>query len=109
MVEPATATTVSALVGINPTNAIILSNGGTLNVTINDAGTAQSLALHLNAAGQLVDSTGVTPSSVSYNSATGVVTLTEAAPGNGNTLSVSAAVVDSLGNSSNVVNTSATE
>jgi hypothetical protein len=86
------ATTVSATVTLSSTAQTDLTNGGSVQVTVVDAGTTTNLALHLSGS-SLIDAGGNT-----YGYSSGVITLSEAAPGNGNSVSVSATVSDVYGN-----------
>ena len=97
------ATNVAATVTLDATGQTDLTAGGTVHVTVVDAGTTTNLALHLSGS-NLVDAGGNT-----YGYSGGVITLTEAAPGNGNTISVTASETDVYGNASASATASATQ
>ena len=97
------ATSVAATVTLDATGQTDLTAGGTVHVTVIDAGTTTNLALHLSGS-SLIDAGGNT-----YGYSGGVITLTEAAPGNGNTLSVTASETDVYGNASASASASATQ
>ncbi|MDR3388748.1 MAG: hypothetical protein P4L92_17000, partial [Rudaea sp.] len=97
------ATSVSATVTLDSTDQTDLTAGGTVHVTVVDAGTTTNLALHLSGS-SLIDAGGNT-----YGYSGGVITLAEAAPGNGNTLSVTASETDVYGNVSASASASATQ
>ena len=98
------ASTVTATVTLDATGQTDLTAGGTVHVRVVDAGTSTSLNLHLNSSSVLVDASGNT-----YGYSGGVITLTEAAPGNGNTISVTASETDVYGNASASATASATQ
>ena len=99
-----TGATVNAQVTLDSAGQAALVSGGTVQIAVNDAGATQNLVLHLNSSGALVDASGN-----SYTYSGGVITLTEAAPGNGNSLTVSAAESDVTGLTSATVSASAAE
>jgi len=86
------ATTVQSTVTLNAAGQTDLANGGTVQLTVVDAGVTQTLNLHMSG-GNLVDGSGNT-----YAYSGGVITLTEAAPGNGNSITVTATETDKAGN-----------
>jgi len=86
---------VNAAITLNSAAQTTLTNGGSVQIYVTDNGTTETLNLHLNA-GVLVNAAGV--SSPEYSYAAGVITLTEPAPGNGHSISVSATTADIAGN-----------
>ena len=97
------AASVHATVTLSAAGQTDLSNGGTVQVTVVDNGTTTNLNLHMSG-GNLVDASGAI-----YSYSGGVITLTEAAPGNGNTISVTATETDVAGNVSTQGSASAIE
>ena len=98
------AVSVTATVTLDATGQSDLTNGGTIQVKVVDNGSTQNLNLHLNGSGVLVDASGNT-----YGYAGGVITLSERAPGNGNSINVTATETDVYGNLSAPANANATE
>src|SRR5581483_3161672 len=86
------STTVKASLTLSAAGQTDLANGGSVQVTVVDNGTTSNLNLHMSG-GNLVDGSGNT-----YTYSGGVITLTEAAPGNGNTITVTATETDLAGN-----------
>ncbi|MDR3482342.1 MAG: retention module-containing protein, partial [Burkholderiaceae bacterium] len=82
------ASTVTATVTLDSAGQTVLTNGGSVQISVVDAGTTTNLNLHLSGS-NLVDAGGNT-----YAYSGGVITLSEAAPGNGNTISVTATETD---------------
>ena len=101
--ELGSATTLNTTITLDAIDQTLVSNGGTVQLQVTDNGTTQNLNLHLSGA-NLVDGSGNT-----YSYSAGVITLTEAAPGNGNALSVAATVTDIYGNVSNSNSANITE
>ncbi|HEY8026518.1 MAG TPA: Ig-like domain-containing protein, partial [Burkholderiaceae bacterium] len=97
------ATTVHSTVTLNAAGQTDLVNGGTVQITVVDVGVTQNLNLHLSG-GNLVDGSGNT-----YAYSGGVITLTEAAPGDGNTIRVTSTETDAAGNVSASSNATATQ
>jgi hypothetical protein len=101
--ELGTSTSVHPTVTLDAAGQTLLSNGGTVQININDNGAVQSLNLHWNGT-SLVDASG---SSYAYSN--GVITLTAAAPGDGNTIKIIATETDVNGNVSNQASATAVE
>ncbi|HEY8024222.1 MAG TPA: type I secretion C-terminal target domain-containing protein, partial [Burkholderiaceae bacterium] len=93
------SSTVNATVTLAAAAQTDITNGGSVQVTVNDGGVVQNLSLHLSGA-NLVDGSGNT-----YGYTGGVITLTETAPASGSSISVSATVIDKAGNVSVASNT----
>ena len=93
------SSTVTATVTLNSTDQTYLTNGASVQVTVVDDGTTTNLNLHMSG-GNLVDASGNT-----YTYSSGVITLTENAPGNGNSIAVTSTVTDVGGNVSPVSST----
>jgi hypothetical protein len=87
---------VNATITLNSAAQATLSSGGTVQIYVVDNGTTETLNLHLNSSGVLVNAAGVISSEYSYTS--GVIALTELAPGNGHSISITATTTDIAGN-----------
>ncbi|MET3124012.1 hypothetical protein AAKU67_003627, partial [Oxalobacteraceae bacterium GrIS 2.11] len=87
---------VNATITLNSAAQTTLTNGGTVQIYVADNGTTETLNLHLNSSGVLVNAAGASSSEYSY--ANGVIALTESAPGNGQSITVSATTTDIAGN-----------
>src|SRR6185312_12050393 len=82
----------------------VVTAGGTVQVTVLDNGTTTNLNLHMSG-GNLVDGSGNV-----YSYSGGVITLASlAAPGDGNSISVTSTVTDVAGNVSASANDTAKE
>lgn len=94
------ASAISALITLNSAAQSTLGNGGTVQINVNDNGSVDVLNLHLNSAGVLVNSAGISTAEYSY--AAGVISLNEPASSNGHSISISASTIDNAGNTSPV-------
>ncbi|WP_165967913.1 hypothetical protein, partial [Sapientia aquatica] len=105
-ISSTSSTSNNASVTLTPTGIATLASGGNVVLTVTEgANSPQTVTLKLDAQGHLTDGTNT----YTYNSTTGVISLSEALPGNGQTLTISAVEHDVTGAVSATSTASATE